>query len=58
MFSSLVLEFNRPWAFVAVEAILIVGMASLSVAFEEWGARRLQREIDALDSLVVKDHAQ
>jgi hypothetical protein len=55
MFSSLVLEFNRPWALVAIEAILIVGMASLGVAFEEWSARRLQREIDALDSLVVKD---
>ena len=58
MFASLVLEFNRPWALVAVEAILIVGIASLSVAFEESSARRLQREIDALDSLVVKDSAR
>ncbi len=55
MFSSLVLEFNRPWALVAMEGVLIIGIASLSVAFEEWAARQLQREIDALDSLLVKD---
>jgi hypothetical protein len=29
-----------------------------AVAFEERTARRLQREIDALDSLVVKDSAR
>jgi hypothetical protein len=55
MCTSLVLEFNRPWALVAMQAVLIVGLASLAVAFDESGARRLQREIDALDSLVVKD---
>jgi cation transport ATPase len=58
MFSSLVLEFKRPWVLVAVEAILIVGIAFLGVAFEQRSARRLQREIDALDSLVVKDPAR
>ena len=55
MFSSLVLEFNRPWALVATVAILIVGLVSLAVAFEGWAASQLQREIDALDSLAVKD---
>jgi hypothetical protein len=54
--ASFVLEVNPiPWALVASEAILIVGGLCLHVAFEEWSARRLQREIDALDSLVVKD---
>jgi hypothetical protein len=57
--SSFVLELNPiPWALVAFEAILIVGGLSLTVAFYEWSARRLQREIDALDSLVVKDPAR
>jgi hypothetical protein len=57
--TSFVLELNPiPWALVAFEAILIVGGLSLTVAFEEWSARRLQREIDALDSLVVKDPAR
>jgi hypothetical protein len=56
LLASFVLELNPiPWALVAVEGILIFGGASLAVAFEEWSATRLQREIDALDSLVVKD---
>jgi hypothetical protein len=42
----------------ATEAIVIVGGISVTVAFEEWSARRLQREIDALDSLAVKDSAR
>jgi hypothetical protein len=46
-----------PWALAAVAAILIVGILSVAVAFEEGSARRLQREIDALDSLVVKGPA-
>jgi hypothetical protein len=58
MFTSLVLEFNRPLALVVVMAILIVGIASLGVAFDESGARRRQLEIDALDSLGVKDAAR
>ena len=50
--ASFVLELHPiPWALVAYEAIVIVGGASLAVAFEQWSARRLQREIDALDSL-------
>jgi Flp pilus assembly protein TadB len=54
--ASFVLELNPiPWALVAIEAILIVGILSFAVVFEEWTARRLQREIDALDSLVVRD---
>jgi hypothetical protein len=58
LLASFVLELNPiPWALVAFEAIVIVGGPSLTVAFEEWSARRLQREIDALDSLVVKDPA-
>jgi hypothetical protein len=57
--ASFVLELNPiPWAIVAFEAIVIVGGPSLTVAFYEWSARRLQREIDALDSLVVKDPAR
>ena len=57
--TSFVLELNPiPWALVAVEAIIIVGGLSLAVAFEERSARRLQREIDALDLLVVKDPAR
>jgi hypothetical protein len=57
--TSFVLELNPiPWALVAIEAILIVGGLSLGVAFYEWSARRLQREIDAFDSLVVKDPAR
>jgi hypothetical protein len=57
--ASFVLELNPiPWTLVASEAILIVGGSSLTVAFEEWSARRLQREIEALDSLVVKHPAR
>jgi hypothetical protein len=57
--ASFVLELNPiPWARVAAAAILIVGILSLAVAFEEWTARRLQQEIDALDSLVVKNPAR
>jgi len=57
--TSFVLELNPiPWTLVAFEAILIVGGLSLAVAFEEWSARRLQREVDALDSLIVKDPAR
>ena len=57
--ASFVLELDPiPWAVVAFEAIVIVGGASLAVAFEERSARRLQREIDALDSLVMKDPAR
>jgi len=56
LLASFVLELNPiPWALVAYEAIVIVGGVSLAVAFEQWSARRLQREIDALDSLVVKE---
>lgn len=59
LLASFVLELNPiPWAVVAFEAIVIVGGPCLTVAFEEWSARRLQREIDALDSLVVKDPAR
>ena len=36
--------------------MMLAGL-SFAVASTEWGARRLQREIDALDSLVVKDPA-
>jgi hypothetical protein len=57
--ASFVLELNPiPWALVAFEAMLIVGGASLTVAFEEWSTRRLKREIDSLDSLVVKEPAR
>ncbi|HEY3731727.1 MAG TPA: hypothetical protein VGL28_10770 [Steroidobacteraceae bacterium] len=56
LLASFVLEFNPiPWALVAIEAIIIVGGPSFTGVFQEWSARRLQREIDALDSLVVKD---
>jgi hypothetical protein len=37
VFGSFVLELNQiPWALVAVEPILIVGILSLAVACEEW----------------------
>ena len=56
--TSFVLELNPiPWALVAFEGIVIVGGLALGVAFYEWSATRLQKEIDALDSLVVKDPA-
>lgn len=59
LLASFVLELNPiPWALVAFEAIVIIGGPSLVVAFEEASARRLQGEIDALDSLVVKDPAR
>jgi hypothetical protein len=59
LLASFVLELNPiPWALVAIEAIIIVGGPSLTGFFQEWSARRLQREIDALDSLVVKDPAR
>jgi 6-bladed beta-propeller len=57
--ASFLVELNPiPWAFVAVEAMVIVGGLFLGVARAEWAARRLQREIDALDSLVMKDEAR
>ena len=56
MLAAFILELNPiPWALVAVEAMVIVGGLSLGLAVEEWSARRLQREIDALNSLVVRD---
>jgi hypothetical protein len=59
LLASFVLELNPiPWALVAFEAIIIVGGPFLTGAFQEWSARRLQREIDALDSLLVKDSAR
>lgn len=59
LLASFVLELNPiPWALVAIEVIIIVGGPSLLGVFQEWSARRLQREIDALDSLVVKDPAR
>jgi hypothetical protein len=55
LLASFVLELNPvPWALVAIEAIIIVGGPSLAGVFQQWSARRLQREIDALDSLGVK----
>jgi len=54
--ASLVLELNPiPWARVVFAAVWFVGEFCLAAVFEEGTARRLQREIDALDSLVVKD---
>jgi hypothetical protein len=54
--ASFVLELNPiPWARVAFAAIWFVGIFFLAAIFEQGTARRLQREIDALDSLVVKD---
>jgi MFS family permease len=54
--ASFVLELNPiPWALLAMVTIFMVGVFSFAIAFEEWTARRLQREIDALDLLVVKD---
>jgi len=59
LLTSYVIELKPvPWALVAGEAIIIVGGFSLAVALEAWRARQLQREIDALDSLVVKDPSQ
>jgi hypothetical protein len=59
LLASFVLELNPiPWALVAIEAIIIVGGPALIGVFRERSARRLQREIDALDSLVVKDSAR
>jgi hypothetical protein len=57
VFASLVLEFNRSWALIAFWALLNVAIISVWVAFDEWGAKRLQREIDALGSLVVNGPA-
>jgi hypothetical protein len=57
--AAFILELDPiPWALVAVETILIISGLSLGVALEEWSARRLQREIEALDLLVVKDPAR
>ncbi len=59
LLASFVLELNPiPWGLVAIEAFIIVGGPSFAGVFQEWSARRLQREIDALDSLVVKDPAR
>jgi hypothetical protein len=59
LLASFVLELSPiPWALVAIEAIIIIGAPSLTAVFQEWSARRLQREIDALDSLVVRDPAR
>ena len=59
LLASFVLELNPiPWPLVAIEAIIIVGGPSFAGVLQEWSARRLQREIDALDSLVVKDPAR
>jgi hypothetical protein len=59
LLASFVLELSPiPWALVAIEAIIIIGAPSLTAVFQEWSARRLQREIDALDSLVVQDPAR
>lgn len=57
--ASFVLELNpTPWTLLAIVAIFMVGVFSLAIGFEEWTARQLQREIDALDLLVVKDTAR
>jgi len=57
--ASFIVELNPiPWTLVAVEAIVMIGGLFLGVARAEWAARRLQREIDALDSLVVRDPAR
>ena len=57
--ASLVLELNPiPWARVAMGVIWFAGIFSVAMAVEERTARRLQREIDALDSLVVGNPAR
>jgi hypothetical protein len=54
--ASFMLELNpTPWTLLAIVAIFFVGVFFLTTVFEEWAARQLQREIDALDLLVVKD---
>lgn len=59
LLASFVLELNPiPWALVAYEAVIIVGVPILTAVFLERSAKRAQREIDALDSLVVKDPAR
>jgi len=55
VFASFVLEFHRPWVLVTAWAAFNVAVIAAWVAFDETGARRIQREIDALGSLVVKD---
>jgi hypothetical protein len=58
LLASFLMELNPiPWTLVAIEAVIIVGGPCLAGVFQEWSARRLQREIDALDSLAVKDPA-
>jgi hypothetical protein len=59
VFASFVLELNPvPWSLIATKAIVALAVLSLAFGFEERSARRLQREIDALDSLVGKDTAR
>ncbi len=59
LLASFVMELNPiPWALVAVEAIIILGGPVLTGVFQQSSARRLQREIDALDSLVVEGPAR
>ena len=47
-----------PWTFVAIEALIIVGAPCLTGILLGYSARRLQSEIDALDSLVAKGRAR
>jgi hypothetical protein len=56
--ASFIMELNLPWMLVALEIVVTVGGLSLGVARAEWASRRLQREIDALDTLVVNDLAR
>lgn len=59
LLASFLMELNPiPWALFAIEAFIIVGGVTLTGVFQEWSARRLQLEIDALDSLVVKAPAR
>jgi hypothetical protein len=54
VFASLLLEFSPvPWRLVGFAAGCTIVLTALGVAFYEWSARRIQREIDALDSLAT-----
>lgn len=55
---SFIVELNLPRMLVALEIAVTVGALSLGVARAEWASRRLQREIDALDTLGVNGPAR